>query len=59
MWRLFREVVQGLDYIHHQGLIHRDLKPGNVFIDSDDRVNIGDFGLATEAVSAAAAAPFE
>nr|XP_053628943.1 eIF-2-alpha kinase GCN2-like isoform X2 [Cherax quadricarinatus] len=52
MWRLFREIVNGLDYIHSQGLIHRDLKPGNIFIDSADHVKIGDFGLATAAIKA-------
>lgn len=46
MWRLFREMVRGLDYIHSKNLVHRDLKPGNVFIDAHDRVKIGDFGLA-------------
>ncbi|XP_071529690.1 eIF-2-alpha kinase GCN2 isoform X2 [Panulirus ornatus] len=52
MWRLFQEMVNGLDYIHSQGLIHRDLKPGNIFLDSTDRVKIGDFGLATAAIKA-------
>ncbi|XP_073990603.1 eIF-2-alpha kinase GCN2-like isoform X5 [Rhodnius prolixus] len=47
VWRLFREVVEGLCHIHQQGIIHRDLKPVNIFIDHDDHVKIGDFGLAT------------
>jgi translation initiation factor 2-alpha kinase 4 len=45
--RLFREIIEGLAHIHQQGMIHRDLKPVNIFLDSRDRVKIGDFGLAT------------
>lgn len=47
VWRLFREIVEGLLHIHEQGMIHRDLKPVNIFLDSNDQVKIGDFGLAT------------
>lgn len=47
VWRLFREIVEGLVHIHQQGMIHRDLKPVNIFLDSNDHVKIGDFGLAT------------
>ncbi|KAI4482571.1 hypothetical protein M0804_008424 [Polistes exclamans] len=47
VWRLFREIVEGLTHIHQQGMIHRDLKPVNIFLDSNDHVKIGDFGLAT------------
>uniref|UniRef100_A0A672HFN0 non-specific serine/threonine protein kinase n=1 Tax=Salarias fasciatus TaxID=181472 RepID=A0A672HFN0_SALFA len=47
LWRLFREILDGLTYIHEQGMIHRDLKPVNIFLDSQDHVKIGDFGLAT------------
>ncbi|KAK7506996.1 hypothetical protein BaRGS_00001847, partial [Batillaria attramentaria] len=46
-WRLFREIIEGLLYIHEQNMIHRDLKPVNIFLDSNDHVKIGDFGLAT------------
>lgn len=35
-------------FLFHQGMIHRDLKPVNIFLDSDDHVKIGDFGLATD-----------
>ncbi|GFR96851.1 eukaryotic translation initiation factor 2-alpha kinase 4 [Elysia marginata] len=48
MWRLFREIIDGLVHIHGQGMIHRDLKPVNIFLDSQDHVKIGDFGLATD-----------
>ncbi|XP_063976876.1 eIF-2-alpha kinase GCN2 isoform X2 [Diachasmimorpha longicaudata] len=47
VWRLFREIVEGIVHIHQQGMIHRDLKPVNIFLDSNDHVKIGDFGLAT------------
>ncbi|XP_035182470.1 eIF-2-alpha kinase GCN2 isoform X2 [Oxyura jamaicensis] len=48
LWRLFREILDGLAYIHEKGMIHRDLKPVNIFLDSNDHVKIGDFGLATD-----------
>uniref|UniRef100_A0A182U9B1 non-specific serine/threonine protein kinase n=1 Tax=Anopheles melas TaxID=34690 RepID=A0A182U9B1_9DIPT len=52
VWRLFREIVEGLSHIHQQGMIHRDLKPVNIFLDSRDQVKIGDFGLATTSILA-------
>ena len=47
VWVLFREILQGLNHIHEQGMIHRDLKPSNVLIDLCGHAKIGDFGLAT------------
>ncbi|XP_024083004.1 eIF-2-alpha kinase GCN2 isoform X3 [Cimex lectularius] len=50
VWRLLREIVEGLCHIHQQGIIHRDLKPVNIFIGHEDHVKIGDFGLATSSI---------
>ncbi|KIW09057.1 uncharacterized protein PV09_00006 [Verruconis gallopava] len=47
IWRLFRQIVEGLVHIHGHGIIHRDLKPDNIFIDLAGNPKIGDFGLAT------------
>lgn len=35
IWRLFREILLGLQYIHQEGMIHRDIKPVRTFLYSD------------------------
>ncbi|CAM9990745.1 unnamed protein product, partial [Heterosigma akashiwo] len=42
----FRQIAEGLTYVHGCGLIHRDLKPSNCFLLKDGTVKIGDFGLS-------------
>lgn len=39
----FRQMLVGLSYVHHQGVMHRNLKPDNIFITEDGLVKIGDF----------------
>jgi serine/threonine-protein kinase len=39
-------VVQALDYAHTQGVVHRDIKPGNIMLVRDGTIKITDFGIA-------------
>ncbi len=40
------DVIEGLQEAHHQGIVHRDVKPSNCFLEADGRVKVGDFGLS-------------
>ncbi len=43
---LVATVAEALDYAHEQGLVHRDVKPGNILIDKSGQAFVVDFGLA-------------
>lgn len=44
--RFIRQVCEALDYAHTQGVIHRDVKPGNIMLDRLGNAIVTDFGLA-------------
>lgn len=48
---LFVQIAQGVQHVHSQGLIHRDLKPNNCFMDDSGVVKVGDFGLSRESAN--------
>ncbi|KAI8982093.1 kinase-like domain-containing protein [Mycotypha africana] len=65
---IFRQILEGIDYIHQQGIMHRDLKPGNIFLMPPTTTTtngttsvkptvipkIGDFGLSVDMYASSA-----
>ncbi|CAE6518571.1 unnamed protein product [Rhizoctonia solani] len=49
-WRLFRQLIEALVHLQQNGILHRDIKLSNIFIDAKGDAKLGDFGLAVNAV---------
>ncbi len=44
--RMAVDIIGGLEAAHHRGVVHRDVKPANVFFDARGTAKLGDFGVA-------------
>ena len=47
LWHFIRDVSSGLAYLHGHEILHRDIKPDNILINSDGDYVISDFGIST------------
>ncbi len=47
--RILYQAATAVSYAHHNGVLHNDIKPGNILVDADGRVMVSDFGLARNA----------
>ena len=45
-----RDIVSGLSYLHHQGIVHKDLKPSNLLLKKNGSIAISDFGVSEKNV---------
>uniref|UniRef100_UPI00398E8A6E calcium/calmodulin-dependent protein kinase kinase 1 n=1 Tax=Pristiophorus japonicus TaxID=55135 RepID=UPI00398E8A6E len=44
----FRDIIMGIEYLHYQKIIHRDVKPSNLLLGDDGHIKIADFGVSNQ-----------
>lgn len=48
IWKIFADMARGVQHVHDAGFVHLDVKPSNFLVTNEQRVKLGDFGVAVD-----------